>query len=179
MLITKPHFLQYSWSLSRQFCKPGLVLEIRTVLFKVRFVILASWKKRFFENIIYIINKNFRKIGLKSYIWWEEFCYTLGNLTLRLALLYIISSTFIKYLLVLHVDEGTVFEDTSYCRKRNWGWGLVEKEAERKLMQYIKHNLQQWKDIVVFISQIIVVPRNWDNHKMSQANITEKASDRW
>ena len=31
-------------------------------------------------------------------------------------------------------------------------------------MQYIKNNFQQWKEIAVFISQIIVVPRNCDNY---------------
>ena len=47
------------------------------------------------------------------------FVITLGKLTLRLTLPYIFSSNFIKFVLVLYVDEATVFEDTSYCRKRN------------------------------------------------------------
>ena len=45
-------------------------------------------------------------------------------------------------------------------RKIKWGWSCLQKETEAKLsMQYIKSNLRQWKEVVVFIFQIKVVPR--------------------
>ena len=51
-------------------------------------------------------------------------------------------------------------EPASNCRKMKWGWRFLEKETKAKIsMKYIKTNLHQLKEIVVFISQIIVVPR--------------------
>ena len=45
-----------------------------------------------------------------------------------------------------------LFEPASDWRKTNKGWGCVKKEIETKLsIQYVKKNLQQLKEIVVFI----------------------------
>ena len=56
-----------------------------------------------------------------------------------------------------------LLESASDCRKTNQGWGCVEKVVKTKLnIQYIK-NLQQLKEIAVFIIYIIVVPANCDN----------------
>ena len=51
--------------------------------------------------------------------------------------------------------------------KTSKGWGRVEKEVEIKLasLQYIKNNLQQLKEIAVFIVWIIVVPANCGNEE--------------
>lgn len=121
MLITKPHFLQYSWSLSRQFCKPGLVLEIRTVLFKVRFVILASWKKRFFENIIYIINKNFRKN-------WAQVLYMMRRVLLYIRKSYTqISFTVYNLLYFYKIFTST----TCWWRYCIWRHFILQKKKLR------------------------------------------------
>ena len=59
-----------------------------------------------------------------------------------------------------------LFEPASDGRKTYKGWGCAEKEVEAKLsMQYIKNNLQQLKEIAVFIIQVIVVLANCDNWK--------------
>ena len=40
----------------------------------------------------------------------------------------------------------------SDCSKTNKGWGCVEKEVKAKLdIQHIKNNLQQLKEVVVFM----------------------------
>ena len=45
-----------------------------------------------------------------------------------------------------------LFEPVSDWRKTSKGWGCVEKKIETKLSaQYIKNNLQQLKEIAVFI----------------------------
>ena len=45
-----------------------------------------------------------------------------------------------------------LFEPASDWRKTNKGWGCVEKEVETKFsIQYIKNNLQQLKEIAVFM----------------------------
>ena len=59
-----------------------------------------------------------------------------------------------------------LFEPALELRKTNKGCGCVEKVIEGKIsIQYIKNNLQQLKEIAVFIIQIIVVPENCDNWK--------------
>ena len=58
-----------------------------------------------------------------------------------------------------------VAEGNSSWRKTNEGWGCIEEEAEGKFsMQCIKNNLQWWKEIALFIVQIIVLPRDYDNN---------------
>ena len=60
-----------------------------------------------------------------------------------------------------------LFEPASDRRKTNEDCGCIEKEVEIKLsIQYIKSNLQQLKEIAVFIIQIIVVSANSDKFLM-------------